>query len=71
MGILCPYYELCNCVIQLGHVVVCVDVRDGMKRGLSEEDAMKRAVNSVLINGMSKKKASVEFGVPRGTLQRH
>jgi len=26
---------------------------------------------SVLINGMSKKKAAREFGVPRGTLQRH
>jgi len=73
MGILCPYYERCIAIVQYSWVMLslCVDVRDGMKRGLWEEDAMKIAVSSVLINGMSKKKAAREFGVPRATLQRH
>jgi len=66
MGIRCPYYEH-----RLDNISVCIfDFRDARKRGLWTEDAMRKAVLSVLMAVMSKK-ASREFGVPRGTLQRH
>jgi DDE superfamily endonuclease/helix-turn-helix, Psq domain len=39
--------------------------------GTWEEDALKNAVRSILIDGMSKKKASKIFSIPRTTLIRH
>jgi len=40
-------------------------------RGEWKLEDMQRAVNDVLTTGMSKKKASCLYHVPRGTLQRH
>ena len=71
MGIRCPYYEH-----RLDNISVCIfDFRDARKRGLWTEDAMRKAVLSVLMAVMSKKKplASSKCHVAhcRGILRMH
>ena len=36
-----------------------------------DEDSLKKAVRSILVDGMSKKKAAQIFSIPRTTLIRH
>jgi transposase len=42
-----------------------------VKRALWTDSHLKQAVNAVIQNGMSKKRASIQFGIPRPTLIRH
>ena len=42
-----------------------------VKRGVRSEVALKSAVNAVLQYGMSKKRAAVQYSIPRATLIRH
>lgn len=42
-----------------------------VQRAVWTDENLRRAVNAVLVNGQSKKSAARQFGVPRGTLQRH
>jgi transposase-like protein len=42
-----------------------------VKRALWTNSHLKQAVNAVIQNGMSKKRASIQFGIPRPTLIPH
>lgn len=41
------------------------------KRGFWSEESLRSAVHAVIVAGKSKKGAAKEYGIPRGTLQRH
>ena len=41
------------------------------KRGLWSDESLRGAVRAVIIGGKSKKGAAKQYGIPRGTLQRH